>query len=94
MTGRVDPADTTTRVSVAATASWGENVEIPPTRTSNPSTVRGVKFGASKRSVYMPGARWLKTNPPLSVTTASWTTPRLSSRAVTVASWITAGVSS
>ena len=93
MAGRADAA-TTIRVSAAATSSWGENVEISPTRTSNPSTVRGAKFDASKRSVYIPGERWLKTNPPLSVATAACATPRLSSSAVTVASRMTACVPS
>ena len=94
MAGLADAADTTMRVSVAATSSWGENVEISPTRTSKPSTVRVAKFAASKLSVYIPGARWLKMNPPRSVVTASRATPRLSSSAVTATSRITAPVSS
>ena len=57
MANRVDTADTTTWVAVAATSSAGENVETSPTRTSNPSTVRGAKLGASKRNVYIPGTR-------------------------------------
>ena len=56
--------------------------------------MRGAKFNASKLSVYIPGARWLKTNSPISDVTASRVTPRLSSRAVTVTSWMTAMVSS